>query len=139
MASIASVSDSDADISEDELSKASNTVSRKKVSLAQATLPSLQELGGSLQKDHKGSKIERDSLSGDSKVAVMVPGPSRPWEYQTFSAERVVDYIWGESANSEKNGGPVRFNIEYEDGRKADVSKTISLLTIHNHPLGKLH
>ena len=54
--------------------------------------------------------------------AVMVSGPLRPWEYQPFQGATTVDSVLEEL---EGPGGKRFYKIEYEDGRKEDVSMQI--------------
>ena len=49
----------------------------------------------------------------------MVQGPSRPWEYQPFVDDDTVDTVLAEV---DEPGGEVLYRIEYEDGRREDVS-----------------
>ena len=49
----------------------------------------------------------------------MVHGPSRPWEYQPFVEENTVDTVL---AKVDQPGGGILYRIEYEDGRRVDVS-----------------
>jgi hypothetical protein len=60
----------------------------------------------------------RTSASEEKRFAVMVQGPSRPWEYQPFVADQTVDEVLAEI---DKPGGQVWYRIEYEDGRREDV------------------
>jgi hypothetical protein len=59
------------------------------------------------------------STSEEKRIVVMVQGPSRPWEYQPFVDEDTVDTVLAEV---DEPGGEVRYRIEYEDGRREDVS-----------------
>lgn len=61
----------------------------------------------------------KTSASTQKRIAVMVQGPSRPWEYQPFVADQTVDEVLAEI---DKPGGEVWYRIEYEDGRREDVS-----------------
>jgi len=62
---------------------------------------------------------KRTSTSGGKKIAVMVKGPARPWEYLSFDADRTVDEVLAEI---DQPGGEVWYRIEYGDGRREDVS-----------------
>ena len=64
-------------------------------------------------------RLVRNSASKEKKIAVMVQGPSRPWEYQPFVADQTVDEVLAEI---DQPGGDVWYRIEYEDGRREDVS-----------------
>jgi len=61
----------------------------------------------------------RESAGKEDRIAVMVSAPARPWEYQPFRGETTVDSVLDEYENSE---GEIWYKIEYEDGRKEDVS-----------------
>ena len=67
----------------------------------------------------------RRCTSEDNRIAVMVQGPSRPWEYQPFVEDNTVDTVLAEV---DEPGGGVKYRIEYEDGRREDVSIRIHLL-----------
>lgn len=55
-----------------------------------------------------------------SSVAVVVPPPARPWEYQPFQGDTTVDTVLEEIEGSD---GVHRYKIEYEDGQQEDVSR----------------
>jgi chromodomain-helicase-DNA-binding protein 4 len=55
----------------------------------------------------------------EDTIAVMVSGPARPWEYQPFHGSTTVDSVLEEL---EGPGGKLFYKIEYEDGRREDVS-----------------
>jgi hypothetical protein len=61
----------------------------------------------------------RPSVPEGKRIAVMVQGPSRPWEYQPFVADNTVDEVLAEI---DMPGGEVWYRIEYEDGRREDAS-----------------
>lgn len=61
----------------------------------------------------------RSPNSEGKRIAVMIQGPSRPWEYQPYVAERTVDAVLAEL---DPKGGKMWYKIEYEDGRREDVS-----------------
>lgn len=65
------------------------------------------------QKRPRPDKIER------AQVAVIVPAPSRPWEYLPYDGTTTVDAVLGESKNA---SGETWYNIVYEDGQNDDVS-----------------
>lgn len=52
-------------------------------------------------------------------VSVLVPAPARPWEYQPFRGDTTVDTVQGELEGPD---GFMWYKIEFEDGKKADVS-----------------
>lgn len=62
----------------------------------------------------------------ETKIAVIVPAPTRPWEYQTFEGTTTVDAVLKEI---KKPGQEAWYRIEYEDGREEDVS--IQFLIFH--------
>jgi chromodomain-helicase-DNA-binding protein 4 len=55
-----------------------------------------------------------------SSVAVLVPPPARPWEYQPFQGDTTVDTVL---EGIEDSDGVYRYKIEYEDGRQEEVSR----------------
>lgn len=59
---------------------------------------------------------ERESNS----VAVLVPPPARPWEYQPFQGDTTVDTVLEDIEGSD---GVHRYKIEYEDGQQEEVSR----------------
>jgi len=72
----------------------------------------------SSRKSSSKSKQIRNAQEEDGTIVVMVPAPERPWEYQKLQGDDTVDSILGRSK------GPKGwiYKIEYEDGRKEDVS-----------------
>jgi chromodomain-helicase-DNA-binding protein 4 len=70
---------------------------------------------------------EESSLpnEGGSKVVVVVPAPSKPWEYQPYRGTTTVDTVLEEV---KKPGGEGWYKIEYEDGKREDVSMQRPLL-----------
>lgn len=76
----------------------------------------------SSQKPSDGSARETSSVPLEDKIAVMVPPPSRPWEYQPFRGDTTVDTVLEEFETAD---GQVWYKIEFEDGRKQDVSHTV--------------
>lgn len=64
---------------------------------------------------------DRASVSSESSnvVAVMVAGPARPWEYAPFQGATTVDSVLAEFAGPK---GDIWYKIEFEDGKKQDVS-----------------
>jgi hypothetical protein len=62
---------------------------------------------------------EREPVVRDNKIAVMVSPPKRPWEYQPFCENNTVDTVLGEFEGPD---ALVWYEIEFEDGRKQDVS-----------------
>jgi hypothetical protein len=76
----------------------------------------LQELPHESMDEH--NKKAR-SVTAEDKIAVMVPAPSRPWEYEPYRGDTTVDTVLEEF---KKPGGEIWYKIEYEDGRKEDVS-----------------
>ena len=70
------------------------------------------------QKPEEEHKPSRPSAS-DAAIAVMVSAPARPWEYQPFRGDTTVDTVLEEIDGP---GGKLWYKIEYEDGRKENVS-----------------
>ncbi|KAH8685739.1 PHD/FYVE-zinc-finger like domain-containing protein [Tricladium varicosporioides] len=71
---------------------------------------------------------ERKSASADDSIAVLVPAPTRPWEYKKYRGDTTVDSVLDEL---EGPNGEVGYTIEYEDGKKANVSVE-KLITLRN-------
>ncbi|KAF4625788.1 hypothetical protein G7Y89_g12379 [Cudoniella acicularis] len=69
---------------------------------------------------------ERKSSSVDSSIAVLVPPPVRPWEYQPWHGDTTVDLVLEELEGPK---GEVGYRIEYEDGKKENSSHLLSLAT----------
>jgi chromodomain-helicase-DNA-binding protein 4 len=69
-----------------------------------------------------GLHHDRNRNEGKSKsknIQVIVPAPSRPWEYQPFVDSTSVANILAEIR---RPTGEASYKIEYEDGREEDVS-----------------
>jgi chromodomain-helicase-DNA-binding protein 4 len=61
---------------------------------------------------------------GEDSIVVMVPAPTRPWEYQGATT---VDTVLEEFEGPE---GDIWYQIEYEDGKKEDVSMICCLISL---------
>lgn len=61
---------------------------------------------------------EPANRSGGS-VAVLIPAPERPWEYEPFQGDTTVDTVL---EDIEGSNGVHRYRIEYEDGNQEEVS-----------------
>ena len=57
--------------------------------------------------------------SAEDGFAVMVPAPARPWEYQPWRGDTTVETVLEEA---EELDGEQMYKIEFEDGRKENVS-----------------
>ncbi|TVY49580.1 Chromatin remodeling factor [Lachnellula occidentalis] len=68
--------------------------------------------------------------SAEDGFAVMVPAPARPWEYQPWRGDTTVETVLEEV---EELDGEQMYKIEFEDGRKENVSLD-KLLTLRNGP-----
>ncbi|TVY35958.1 Chromatin remodeling factor, partial [Lachnellula subtilissima] len=66
--------------------------------------------------------------SAEDGFAVMVPAPARPWEYQPWRGDTTVETVLEEV---EELDGEQMYKIEFEDGRKENVSFD-KLLTLRN-------
>ncbi|TVY94026.1 Chromatin remodeling factor, partial [Lachnellula willkommii] len=66
--------------------------------------------------------------STEDAFAVMVPAPARPWEYQPWRGDTTVETVLEEV---EELDGEQMYKIEFEDGRKENVSLQ-KLLTLRN-------
>lgn len=60
--------------------------------------------------------------SSEDAIAVMVPAPARPWEYQPWRGDVTVETVLDELVVDGEQG----YKIEFEDGRKEDVSVNLS-------------
>ena len=60
---------------------------------------------------------KRDKNSGDS-IAVMVPAPARPWEYQPYRGDTTVDTVLELKVMDDREW----YTIDYEDGKRELVS-----------------
>ena len=69
------------------------------------------------QKSTGQQRASRDN--SEDKIAVLVAGPSRPWEYQPYRGNTTVDSVLEEL---EGPNGQAWYLIEYEDGNKQKVS-----------------
>jgi len=69
------------------------------------------------QKSLEQHRASRDN--SEDKIAVLVAGPSRPWEYQPYRGNTTVDRVLEELKGP---NGQVWYTIEYEDGKKQKVS-----------------
>jgi hypothetical protein len=121
MAPINHVSDSEEDSDAVELKQ----TPRKKEDAREASIPGSalsHRFREPLQAPTDELPRMRSSTSEEKRIAVMVQGPPRPWEYQPFVEENTVDTVLAEI---DEPGGKVLYRIEYEDGRREDVSITI--------------
>jgi chromodomain-helicase-DNA-binding protein 4 len=66
-------------------------------------------------KQTKESSVSSES----SSIAVMVSAPARPWEYAPFQGDTTVESVLEEF---EGPNGEVWYKIEFENGKKQDVS-----------------
>jgi chromodomain-helicase-DNA-binding protein 4 len=127
MASIKHVSDSEEDSDAVELIQ----TPRKKEDTREASIPG-SALSHRFREPPQAPTAElprmRSSTSEEKGIAVMVQGPSRPWEYQPFVEENTVDTVLVEI---DEPGGKVLYRIEYEDGRREDVSITVLYFALH--------
>ena len=60
---------------------------------------------------------KRDKNSDDS-IAVMVPAPARPWEYQPYRGDTTVDAVLELKVMDDRDW----YTIDYEDGKRELVS-----------------
>jgi hypothetical protein len=61
----------------------------------------------------------RDSVTSDTSIAVVVEGPARRWEYESWNGDTTVDTILEEFNDDD---GGIWYRIEFESGKKQDVS-----------------
>ena len=111
------VSDSEASPDDIDLTKTLKKTKEKEPSLSGSALSHTSRDSPQVRRDEEPQA--RTSASEEKRFAVMVQGPSRPWEYQPFVADQTVDEVLAEI---DKPGGEVWYRIEYEDGRREDVS-----------------
>jgi len=72
------------------------------------------------ESSRKSSEQQRASRdASEDKIAVLVAGPSRPWEYQPYRGNTTVDSVLEEL---EGPNGEIWYTIEYEDGKQHKVS-----------------
>lgn len=72
-----------------------------------------------------GSKKSAVEGVGKAQVVVQLEAPARPWEYEPYRGDITVDSVLGEFIGM---SGSTMYRIEYEDGRKEDVSRTSFVL-----------
>lgn len=118
MADIVQILDSEG--TEDEIhssssSSAESNVVKRGSSLSHSALS--RRYRDPLQQSHddgaQGKPSRQDS------IRVLVPAPARPWEYQPWRGDTTVDMVLDEFESSD---GQLVYKIEFEDGRKEDVS-----------------
>ena len=67
----------------------------------------------------KTTDQQTQERSSEDSIAVMVPAPSRRWEYQPYQGDTTVDSILEEI---EEPDGSIVYKVEYETGKIEDVS-----------------
>jgi chromodomain-helicase-DNA-binding protein 4 len=72
---------------------------------------------------HKTSDDRKREKNSDDSIAVMVPAPERPWEYQPFRGDTTVDIVLEGKIMDDKEW----YTIEYEDGKR----ELVSMLSIY--------
>lgn len=106
----------DSDVSDDELVHTpENSGGERERSQPRSVLS--HRFRGSSQGVQDGR--EARAISSEGSIAVVVPAPSRPWEYQPWRGHTTVDTVLEEI---ETQDGQLLYKIEYEDGRKETVS-----------------
>lgn len=76
-------------------------------------------------------ELKREKNSDDS-IAVMVPAPARPWEYQPYPGDTTVDAVLELKVMDDREW----YKIDYEDGKRELVSVlschfTAEVLSVH--------
>jgi hypothetical protein len=66
----------------------------------------------------KTSIDRKREKNSDDSIAVMVPAPARPWEYQPFRGDTTVDTVLETKIMGDKEW----YTIEYENGKREFVS-----------------
>jgi hypothetical protein len=106
----------DSDASEDSEGEKTHTPEledKKEPSPPQSTLS--HRFRESPQKPPEERKREKNS---DDSIAVMVPAPARPWEYQPYRGDTTVDAVVELKIIDDKEW----YTIDYEDGKRELVS-----------------
>ncbi|KAE9377939.1 hypothetical protein N431DRAFT_435109 [Stipitochalara longipes BDJ] len=78
------------------------------------------------QKPREDRKREKNS---DDSIAVMVPAPARPWEYQPYRGDTTVDTIIELKVMDDREW----YTIDYEDGKR-ELVPLEKLLALPNGP-----
>jgi len=113
MAAVDHVSNSES--SEDEIVRTpEKTTTKREPSQPHSALS--HRFRESAQKSHEERSQGRGS---EDAIAVMVPAPSKPWEYAPWRGDTTVEAVLEEL---EGDDGQLGYKIEFEDGRKEDVS-----------------
>lgn len=63
---------------------------------------------------------EVSKASRASSIAIVLSGPSKPWEYKAFDGDETVDAVLNEIEGRDDG---LWYKIEYESGRQEEVSK----------------
>jgi chromodomain-helicase-DNA-binding protein 4 len=79
---------------------------------------------------------KQKSSSAESSIAVMVPPPAKPWEYQKWREDMTVDSILEETKGPD---GQLQYNIEYEDGKQDTVSAVLQQTSRFEAIIWRLH
>ncbi len=66
-----------------------------------------------------GGAGRQQSSASDDSIAVVVSGPSNPWEYAPFKGDTTVENVLEEWLGQD---GKPWFKIEFEDGHQDEVS-----------------
>jgi hypothetical protein len=66
----------------------------------------------------KASEDRKREKKSDDSIAVMVPAPARPWEYQPYRGDTTVDAILELKIMDDREW----YTIDYEDGKRELVS-----------------
>jgi chromodomain-helicase-DNA-binding protein 4 len=114
MADVAHISNSES--SEDEIVRTPerNSATREPSQPHSALSHRFRE---SPQKSHNDRLQGRESA--ENGFVVMVPAPARPWEYQPWRGDTTVETVLEEIEGLDDEQ---MYKIEFEDGRKEDVS-----------------
>jgi chromodomain-helicase-DNA-binding protein 4 len=106
------ISDSDSDSFESQVAAARTPVTAED---NDKKSPPQSALSHRFRASPAASKAVRDR----SVVAVVVPPPTNPWEYQPFTGNTTVDSVLEDFEDSD---GQRYYKIEYEDGEQNEVS-----------------
>ena len=74
-------------------------------------------------RDSPQKQLGKDQAQRGSNVEVMIPGPQKPWEYKKDQGDSTVDSVLA-IVKGPRSG--TRYQIEYESGKREDVSRFLS-------------
>lgn len=117
------VSDSESDSSAN--SSESQAVAKKNTPAPEEDSHNRSPPHSALSHRFRNSPSTSQAVRDGSIVAVVVPPPINPWEYQPFTGDTTVDSILEVFEDSD---GVRHYKIEYEDGKQEEVSDNFDLV-----------